>query len=134
MGRFRLFSAANPDVDANSFWRSTSILPKPGVSLNFPRFVDDKIDDAIKTATGSTDPKVRDQAYQTINREFAANLPYIWLGRAVVGARRLAPRQRHLPRRQRHHRDHRPQDLAHRRLDQQVADGPRPAGGRAQGR
>jgi peptide/nickel transport system substrate-binding protein len=83
MGRFRLFSAANPDVDANSFWRSTSILPPPGVSLNFPRFGNAKIDEAIKTAIGSTDPAVRDQAYQTVNREFAANLPYIWLGRAV---------------------------------------------------
>jgi peptide/nickel transport system substrate-binding protein len=83
MGRFRLFSSANPDVDANSFWRSSSILPAPGVSLNFPRFTDAKVDDAIKTATASTDPKVRDQAYQTINREYAANLPYIWLGRAV---------------------------------------------------
>lgn len=37
MGRFRLFSASNPDADAY-FWRSSSISPSPGISLNFPRF------------------------------------------------------------------------------------------------
>lgn len=83
MGRFRLFSAANPDVDALTFWSSASILPSPQVSLNFPRFGSAKIDEAITTAAASTDPKVRDEAYKVVNRELAAEVPYVWLGRAV---------------------------------------------------
>jgi peptide/nickel transport system substrate-binding protein len=83
IARFRLFGSANPDVDANTFWGSSAIQPAPAVSLNFPHYADPKIDAAIKTAFASTDPTVRDEAYQTINKQFASNLPYIWLGRAV---------------------------------------------------
>jgi peptide/nickel transport system substrate-binding protein len=83
MGRFRLFSSANPDVDANNFWRSSAIAEAPAVSLNFPRFANPKIDDAITTAAATNDPAVRDQAFQTVNKQFAADVPYIWLGRAV---------------------------------------------------
>jgi ABC-type transport system substrate-binding protein len=59
------------------------VLAPPNVSLNFPRFVDPKVDAAITTALGSTDEAVRDQAYQSVSKEFATNLPYIWLGRPV---------------------------------------------------
>jgi peptide/nickel transport system substrate-binding protein len=83
MARFRLFSSANPDLDALTFWSSAAIEPQPAISLNFPRFADPKVDDAIKTAIASTDPTVRDQQYQIVNREFSTGLPYIWLGRAV---------------------------------------------------
>jgi ABC-type transport system substrate-binding protein len=81
LGRFRLYSAPNPDTDANEFWRSSSVLPPPDVSLNWPRFVDPKVDTAINDAMASTDPRTRDADYQVVNREFATNLPYIWLGR-----------------------------------------------------
>ncbi len=83
MGRFRLFSSANPDVDAESFWESASILPPGNVSLNFPRYQNATIDAAITKAKASTDPQVRDQAYQEVNRQLAQNQPYIWLGRPV---------------------------------------------------
>ncbi len=82
MGRFRLFGSPSPDGDA-SFWRSTSIAPPPGISTNFPRFANSKIDEAVKTALGSSDEKVKDEQYQIINREFGMNIPYVWLGRAV---------------------------------------------------
>lgn len=83
MGRFRLFGHPNPDADASGFWRSSEVLPPPQVSLNFPRFADPKVDAAIDTAIATDDAKVRDTQYQIVNREFATNLPYIWLGRAV---------------------------------------------------
>ena len=81
LGRFRLFSSPNPDTDANEFWRSSSVLPPPNVSLNWPRFVDPKVDVAIDDAMASTDQATRDRDYQTVTTEFAQNLPYIWLGR-----------------------------------------------------
>ncbi len=81
MGRFRLFSAANPDVDAESFWKSASVLPAGKVSLNFPRYQNATIDAAITKAKASTDDAVRDQAYQEVTRQLAQNQPYIWLGR-----------------------------------------------------
>jgi peptide/nickel transport system substrate-binding protein len=83
MGRFRLFSSANPDVDANAFWRSGSVLPPPDISLNFPHYADPTVDDAIVTAIASTDEGTRREAFETINRQFATNQPYIWLGRTV---------------------------------------------------
>ncbi|MEZ5143189.1 MAG: ABC transporter substrate-binding protein [Acidimicrobiales bacterium] len=79
MGRLRLFSTANPDADALTFWRSTSIAPL--VSLNFPRYVDKQVDDSILGAAATTDQATRDKAYQAINKRFAENLPYVWLGR-----------------------------------------------------
>jgi len=82
MGRFRLFGSPSPDGDA-SFWRSTSIAPPPGISTNFPRFANQKIDDAVKAALGTNDEKVKNEQYQIVNKEFATNIPYLWLGRAV---------------------------------------------------
>lgn len=82
VGIFRNFGF--PDVDTDTpFWRSTSVLPPPNVSLNFSRFKDQRVDDAIDRATASADPATRDEAYQTVNRIWAENIPYIWLGRPV---------------------------------------------------
>jgi peptide/nickel transport system substrate-binding protein len=80
--RFRLFGNTNPDVDSR-FWLSTSVLPEPNVSLNFPRWVDTSVDSDIYKAMGSTDEGVRDTAYKNIGRNFAKNLPYLWLGRST---------------------------------------------------
>lgn len=83
MGRFRLFGNPNPDPDAMAFWRSTSVRPSPDISLNFPRFASDTVDNAIRAATATKDPEARDEAYQTVNRTFAEEIPYLWLGRAT---------------------------------------------------
>jgi len=81
MVRFRNFSFANPDVDT-VFWRSSSIVAT-GVSLNFPRYVNPKIDELIIKALASSDPVERDLTYQEMSKTWAADLPYIWLGRPV---------------------------------------------------
>ncbi len=83
VGRFRLFGQPNVDVDANTFLRSTSVLPPPDISLNFPRFQSEVVDEAIDAAVASTDQTIRDQQYQQVNRELASQLPYVWLGRPV---------------------------------------------------
>jgi peptide/nickel transport system substrate-binding protein len=81
MVRFRNFSFPNPDVDT-VFWRSTSIVAA-GVSLNFPRYVNPKVDELINKALASSDSVERDQAYQEISKIWAKDLPYIWLGRPI---------------------------------------------------
>lgn len=83
VGRFRLFGQPNVDVDANTFLRSSSVLPPPDISLNFARFESDVVDDAIDAAVATTDEATRDEQYQRVNRELASQLPYIWLGRPV---------------------------------------------------
>jgi peptide/nickel transport system substrate-binding protein len=83
MGRFRLFGQPNPDPDAIAFLASSAILPPPDVALNFPRFDNDTIDDAIATALATEDPEIRQEAYATVNRVLAVEVPYIWLGRTL---------------------------------------------------
>ncbi len=78
MARFRVFNQTNPDIDAH-FWLARSV--KDFVSLNFPRFKSQEIDDAIDKARASDDPKVRDEAYQSVNRVLGRDVPYVWLGR-----------------------------------------------------
>ncbi len=77
---FRNFGFRDPDSDV-VFWRSTSAAPMGQVALNFPRFKSDKVDAAIDKATAATSDSERDAAYKEISREFAAQIPYIWMGR-----------------------------------------------------
>lgn len=83
MGRFRLFGQPNPDPDAIAFLASSAVLPPPDVALNFPRFENDTIDDAIRTALSTEDATVRQEAYATVNRVLAQEVPYVWLGRTL---------------------------------------------------
>lgn len=80
MSAFRLFGFNDPDTDV-VWWRSGSVQPPPNISLNFPRWQDPQVDAAIAKATSSSDRNERDQAYQTINKRFAEQLPYVWVGR-----------------------------------------------------
>jgi peptide/nickel transport system substrate-binding protein len=77
MSQFRVFASPNPDADVH-FYRS----PPPGasISLNFPRYVNPEVDAAIDTAIGSTDEATRNTAYTTINKIFADQVPFLWLG------------------------------------------------------
>lgn len=88
MGGWRLFGFADPDTDV-VWWRSGSVQPPPGISLNFPRFQDEQVDAAIRKATSSSNPEERNAAYQVINKRFAEMVPYIWQGRVnwVMAAR-----------------------------------------------
>jgi hypothetical protein len=47
------------------------------------RNVDPQLEAALQLGRSSTDLAVRTQAYQTVNKRFALDLPYLWLDRAV---------------------------------------------------
>lgn len=80
LSEWRLFG--DPQPDAVTIWmRSTSILPPPGVSLNFPRFRDAEADGYIDTALAATDEQVKADALRNLSRRLGEMLPYIWLGR-----------------------------------------------------
>ncbi|MFN8041305.1 MAG: ABC transporter substrate-binding protein [Acidimicrobiales bacterium] len=80
LSEWRLFGMPDPDADSY-FWRSSSIVPAPGVSLNFPRYSSPEVDAALDTAVGTTDEATRAQAYTTLQDNFGKNVPYLWLGR-----------------------------------------------------
>ncbi len=81
LGEWRLFGDIQPDTV--SVWlRSTSVVPAPGVSLNFPRFKDTEIDKDVDKALAATDDKGKADANGAIARRLADQVPYIWLGRA----------------------------------------------------
>ncbi len=81
LGEWRLFGDIQPDTV--SVWlRSTSVVPPPGVSLNFPRFKDAEIDKDVDKTLAAADDKTKAEANSAIARRLADQLPYIWLGRA----------------------------------------------------
>ena len=77
---FRNFGFHDPDTDT-VFWRGTSSTPMGEVALNFPRFKDDRVDAAIDKATAATNEADRDSAYREVQKRFAEEIPYLWLGR-----------------------------------------------------
>jgi peptide/nickel transport system substrate-binding protein len=81
LSQFRLFAQPNPDADVH-FYRGSTV-PDQGISLNFPRYKNADIDKAIDTALASGDESVRNDAYQSVARVLAAEVPYIWLGQNV---------------------------------------------------
>jgi ABC-type transport system substrate-binding protein len=78
---WRQFGAVDPDLNY-IFWSSTTILSK-SLSINMARNVDPQLEAALQLGRSSTDLAVRTQAYQTVNKRFALDLPYLWLDRAV---------------------------------------------------
>lgn len=91
LSEWRLFG--DPEPDAVTIWmRSTSILPPPGVSLNFPRFKDAELDGYIDTALAATDEQAKADAMRNLSRRLGETVPYIWLGRVdwiLAGSDRL---------------------------------------------
>ena len=73
-------SVSDPATDT-VFWRTTSAKPIGGVALNFARFTDPRVAEAIDTASEATSDADRGAAFQALQRVFAEEVPYIWLGR-----------------------------------------------------
>lgn len=73
---FRNFGAIDPDADL-MWWRGSE--DDSVVSLNFPRFVDPEIEEAVGRARSSTDDAVRDEAFATIAERLNTQSPYVWL-------------------------------------------------------
>ncbi len=80
LSQFRVFAQPNPDADVH-FYRTSSITPV--ISLNFPRYANPDVDTAVDQAIATTDPAVRAQAYEKVNRIFADQVPFVWLGQEV---------------------------------------------------
>jgi len=73
-----------PDPDSNFvFWSSTTAAPNAVPSLNFARNKDPVIDAALNVGRTNPSRAARIKAYQTVARRFGADIPYLWLTRAV---------------------------------------------------
>jgi peptide/nickel transport system substrate-binding protein len=73
------FSAADPDL--NYVWLSETTASGP-IALNFARNKDPKLEAALQHGRTHADPAVRAEAYQTVDKLLAKDLPYLWLSRA----------------------------------------------------
>jgi len=75
-----MFAAADPDL--NYVWLS-STTANPPIALNFARNKDPELEAALQRGRTSLDPSVRAEAYQTVDKRLAADLPYLWFSRAT---------------------------------------------------
>lgn len=80
MARFRLYNQPDPDTDSQ-FWRTTSIGDL--ISINFARYENMAVDEALTRAQAAEDFAGQDEAYQEVSRIFAEDLPILWLGRST---------------------------------------------------
>jgi len=78
---WRQFGAVDPDLNY-IFWSTTTILAKT-LSINMARNQDPQLQAALEAGRATTNPALRAKAYQTVNKRFAIDLPYLWLDRAV---------------------------------------------------
>lgn len=83
------FSAPDPDMNY-PFWSATTVAPLKKFAVNFARNADPQIEAALQVGRTNPDPAKRIQAYQEVARRLAADIPYIWTGRALgaVAAKR----------------------------------------------
>ena len=85
---WRHFGAPDPDGDL-VWWHSATAAPLGSLSLNFPRNKDPEIDAALAKGRRSPAEADRKDAYQTVAKRFAQDVPYVWIGTAVwaIGAK-----------------------------------------------
>jgi ABC-type transport system substrate-binding protein len=72
------FGAIDPDLNY-VWWSTTTAKPVGQIALNFPRNYDPVIEQNMLTGRHTTDPAVRNTAYQTVNTQLAKDLPYLWI-------------------------------------------------------
>jgi ABC-type transport system substrate-binding protein len=73
------FSAPDPDI--NYVWLSDTTASGP-IALNFARNKDARIEAALQKGRTSADKEARIEAYQTVDKLLAEDLPYLWFSRA----------------------------------------------------
>jgi peptide/nickel transport system substrate-binding protein len=73
------FSASDPDI--NYVWLSDTTASGP-IALNFARNKDPQIEAALIQGRTHAEPAARIEAYQTVDKLLARDLPYIWTSRA----------------------------------------------------
>ena len=76
------------------WWQKASVSPIGTVGVNFGRFQDDVIDEAIQTIKSNPDPDVRKEAAETINRRFGEQVYNWWWSWTLWGVDHPAVRQR----------------------------------------
>jgi len=75
------FSA--PDPDLNYVWLSPTTAGAPGgLALNFARNKDHAIETALQQGRTHPDRAVRVEAYRSVDRLLAKDLPYLWISQA----------------------------------------------------
>jgi len=81
-GNFEAFQWRNHgglDLDAQYiWWSSENALPVGQLALNFGRIKDPVIDKALSDNRGATDPAVKKQLAETVNKQFATQCYNIW--------------------------------------------------------
>lgn len=86
-GKFQAYlwrQFANVTPDGNYvFWVSAASAPVGSPALNFARYKDSLIDEALAKGRTIADLAQRDKVYQEIGIRFGAIKPYLWLSRCV---------------------------------------------------
>lgn len=74
----------SPDPDGNYvWWSSKSVAPVGSLSLNMARNSDPILQSALQTGRESNDVQTRIEAYETVARRLAVDLPYLWSNPAI---------------------------------------------------
>ena len=88
-GDFQAFQWRNHggyDLDAQYIWWTTeNALPVGELALNFGRIKDDVIDEALYANRGETDPAVKQELAETVNKQFGEQCYNLWLFWTVWG-------------------------------------------------
>jgi ABC-type transport system substrate-binding protein len=85
---WRQFGAPDPDADY-LWWVSENAEPIGTLSLNMARLRDPELDRGMNIGRENTDREKRKEGYAIVQRQMAAELPYIWLDHAqwVIAAK-----------------------------------------------
>ena len=75
---WRQFGEPDPDADV-VWWSSRTAAPIGSLSLNFARNKDPQIDADLEKGRTSSNEADRVAAYQDIAKQFAKDVPYVWL-------------------------------------------------------
>jgi peptide/nickel transport system substrate-binding protein len=74
---WRRHGGVNPELE-RVYWHSETASPVGELGINFGRFEDDVIDEALDELRASQDPAVVQEAAETINRRFAEQVYNVW--------------------------------------------------------
>jgi peptide/nickel transport system substrate-binding protein len=80
--QWRQFGEPDPDGDV-VWWSSLTAAPVGQLSLNFARNKDPLVDQALLKGRTSPADSDRKAAYQAIAKQFAEDVPYVWIGTTV---------------------------------------------------
>ena len=83
-GAQQQFEAADPDQNYD-YWSLKTIGPVGSTSINFSRYSNQAIQDALQTGRSDPNPKARIKAYQTVSDQLAEFCPFIWITRQIWG-------------------------------------------------